>query len=339
MIWNGLPKNWPTSAVNYLCPYCHCDNFHDESKSHAPYNDFRTCAKWRSLGKQPPDCEPQLNHLQQIDSCFPIITLSSLTPLKRVRKDHPLFTVPGVNPWSVKLDLLHTIDLGTAAHFYGNAVNDIISEHLPGNFQSSFAALNKLIADLYQELEFGASCRIPKLAKSNILGPYPCLRHIKGRRIRHFTDVCLRLCTLYARRNFKGQRRLKACKALKLVYDMADLSEMCWSRNQFKKLDGAIKDFLAHYGWLAKKAYNENKFQYSIVQKTHLMGHYASQCRFLPPKLTWCYGPESFMSVIKTIACSTDKGTAAWKMAEKILLKFCLSYELLLQGLLVLDDL
>ena len=120
---------------------------------------------------------------------------------------------------------------------------------------------------------------------------------------------------------------------------MADLSEMCWSHNQFKKFDGAIKDFLAHYGWLAKNAYNENKFQYSIVQKTHLMGHYASQCRFLPPKLTWCYGPESFMSVIKNIACSTDRGTAAWRMAEKILLKFCLSYELLLQGLFVLDDL
>ena len=179
-----------------------------------PYNDFRTCAKWRSLGKQPPDCEPQLSHLQQkFDSCFPLITLSSLTPFKRVTKDHPLFTVPGVNPWSVKLDLLHMIDLGTAAHFYGTVVNDIISEHLPGNFQSSLAALNKLIADLYQELEFGASCRIPKLAKSKILGPHPCLRHIKGRRIRHFTDVCLRLCTLYAGdRNFKGQHRLKLAR-------------------------------------------------------------------------------------------------------------------------------
>ena len=229
------------------------------------------------------------------------------------------------------------IDLGTAAHFYGNVVNDIITEELPGNFQSSLSALNTLIVELYKDLGSGASTRIPKLAKSNILGPYPCLRHIKGRRIRHFTDVCLRLCTLYSGTK-KGQHRLKACQSLKIVYDMADLDELCWSSSQCKVFEEAINTFLSHYGWLAKNAYKERKLQYSIVQKTHLMGHYAQQCKYLPPKLTWCYGPESFMSVVKTICSSTDRGTAAWKMSEKTLLKFSLSYELLMTGQLVLED-
>ena len=57
----------------------------------------------------------------------------------------------------------------------------------------------------------------------------------------------------------------------------------------------------------------------------------------MAPRACWCYGPESFMSMVKTISRSCDRGTPAWKMAEKICIKFCLSYELLLKGWLSLE--
>ena len=51
--------NWPPAGANHLCPFCQADNFHDDKKSLAPYNDFRPNASWRALAREPPDCEPR----------------------------------------------------------------------------------------------------------------------------------------------------------------------------------------------------------------------------------------------------------------------------------------
>ena len=40
--------------------------------------------------------------------------------------EHPLMTVSGVTPDTIKLDLLHLVDLGIAAHLYGNLIWDLL---------------------------------------------------------------------------------------------------------------------------------------------------------------------------------------------------------------------
>lgn len=73
---------WPTASSNYPCPFCKADNFFNEDKKVAPFNDFRPTAAWRALPRTPPN------------------------------NGHQLLSVPAVNCWSLKLDLLHMVDLG-----------------------------------------------------------------------------------------------------------------------------------------------------------------------------------------------------------------------------------
>jgi hypothetical protein len=67
-------------------------------------------------------------------------------------------------------------------------LNDLVVEELPGSWEASLAALNTLIATKYQEQEVPASKRLPKLVKSDIttIKGYPCLKHMKGRKVRQF---------------------------------------------------------------------------------------------------------------------------------------------------------
>lgn len=47
------------------------------------------------------------------------------------------------------------------------------------------------IVETYVELAIPANRRIPKIVKSNLFGAsdFPCLLHVKGRKIRAFADV------------------------------------------------------------------------------------------------------------------------------------------------------
>ena len=58
-----------------------------------------------------------------------------------------------------------------SCHIYGNLLNDIIVEELPGSWEPSLVALNKQIAQISAEIGLPASKRIPKLIKSDIQTP------------------------------------------------------------------------------------------------------------------------------------------------------------------------
>ncbi len=130
----------------------------------------------------------------------------------------------------------------------------------------------------------------------------------------------------------KGQHRAAACHALKVFYDLSDGDEWVWSRREHKRFEEAIHAFLSHYAYLAKDAFDSGLTRYSIVQKFHLLAHYGGQCKYSTPRTCWTYGPESFMSIIKRIASSCDRGTAAWQIPLKVCSKFSLAYHLLLKG-------
>ena len=62
------------------------------------------------------------------------------------------------------------------------------------------------------------------------------------------------------------------------------------------------------------------------------------QCKWSAPRTCWTYGPESFMSVVKRIAASCDRGTAAWQVPLKVCSKFALAHHLILKGWMDLAD-
>ncbi|CAE7266703.1 unnamed protein product [Symbiodinium sp. CCMP2592] len=180
--------------------------------------------------------------------------------------------------------------------------------------------------------------RLPKLNKTDIVTPkgYPVLKHIKGRKVRHFAGVAVAMAKLYSKSK-KGQHRLALCQAAETFYNICDRPEWVYDDRTHRQLERCIAALLSHYGWLAKNAMQLGVMQYSIVQKHHLLAHYSDQCWSMSPRCCWAYGPESFMGIVKRIAVACCRGTPAHMQPKKILQKFSLSFDLLLKGWLQLD--
>ena len=298
---------FPTAMSNYPCAYCSATNKFGDNE--APFTDFRAGAAWRGTQAMP-------------------------------EVDHPLMEVSGVSSAAIRLDLLHLIDLGCAAHLYGNLVWDLVEDHTEGpNRIAKLAKVNKSIEETYKSCKIPASRRLQRLNMSDVcMGgeEFPVLKHCKGRRIRYFSKVAVKLAAAHATTPW-GQKRLAALQGMDMAYDSADSST--WGLEEFKKFKRGCEQFLGNYGWLAKQAMKQGLCRYSITQKHHLLAcRYIEQCRIAAPRLTWCYGPESFMSMCIKIAAACVQGTAAAKMPGKVLDKFAFSYHLLMVGLLDLAE-
>ena len=285
---------FPTAMSNYPCAYCWASNKFADNE--APFTDFRAEAAWRSTQGMP-------------------------------EVEHPLMEVSGVSPATIRLDLLHLIDLGCAAHLKGNVVWDLVEDHTAGpNRAAKLAKVNKLFEATYKSCGVPASQRLQRINLSDVCqggDEYPVLKHCKGRRIRHFSKVAVQLATEHATTPW-GQKRLAALQGMDKAYDMAD--SKTWNLESYKKFQKGCEIFLGNYGWLAKEAMKKRLCRYSITQKHHLLAcRYIEQCRIAAPNLTWRYGPESFMSMCIKIAAACVRGTAASNLPPKMLEKFAFS--------------
>ena len=296
---------WPTAMSNYPCPFCRADNFFDMTKTKHPFTDFRKNALWKTTLRSWDDTPPN--------------------------EAHPLYKVPGVSFWTLKMDLLHLVDLGVASHVYGNLCALLVGKTGKGK-KAGVVELNRWVAAKYQELGVRAGDRIPRLNPSDIFtDDFPCLRHVKGRRVRKFAPVA----TLLAKElptTEKGKHIHLLCQLLEEAYDLCDRKEYVWPDKIGKAFEEKNDALLAHYGWLAKDSMKSGESLWSIVQKHHLMAHYPAQCKYLAPRACWAYGGESFMSLLVAVAAASVKSTPAWMLPRKILSKFGFAFHLILEG-------
>ena len=192
---------WPTAMSNYPCPFCRADNFFDMTKTKHPFTDFRKNALWKTTLRSWDDTPPN--------------------------EAHPLYKVPGVSFWTLKMDLLHLVDLGVASHVYGNLCALLVGKTGKGK-KAGVVELNRWVAAKYQELGVRAGDRIPRLNPSDIFtDDFPCLRHVKGRRVRKFAPVA----TLLAKElptTEKGKHIHLLCQLLEEAYDLCDRKEYVW---------------------------------------------------------------------------------------------------------------
>ncbi|CAK8999553.1 unnamed protein product [Durusdinium trenchii] len=303
---------FPTAMSNYPCKYCCATNFF--GKNEVPFTDFRSAAAWRST---------------KLEAVEDIV-------------DHPLMDVPAISFWTIKLDWLHLVDLGCASQLFGNVVWDLIEDHLEGPSRAAkLLELNHMICKAYQENNIPASKRLGRLSLSDVCNggdDYPSLRHQKGRRVRYFSLVACHLAAEFAVGDF-GKHRLKAVEAMNDMYCLADRKEHVWSADTYNQFKQATHKMLLHYGWLAKKSMEKKLCRYSITQKHHKLAcRYIDQCLYMAPRSTWCYGPESYMSMCIRIAAASVKGTGGTKLPGKVLQKFALCFHLLLSGQLNLKE-
>ena len=214
--------------------------------------------------------------------------------------------VSGISRATIRLDLLHLIDLGCAAHLYRNLVWDLVEDHTTGpNRGAKLARVNKLIEATYKSCGGPASQRLQRLNLSDVYqggDEYLVLKHCKGRRIRHFSKVAMQLATEHAATPW-GQKRLAALQGMDKAHDMAD--SKVWNLESYKKFKKGCEISLGKYGWLAKEAMNKRLCRYSTTQKRQLLAcRYIEQRRIAAPNPTWCYGPEPCMSMCIKIAAA-----------------------------------
>lgn len=117
------------------------------------------------------------------------------------------------------MDLLHLVGLGVASHVYGNLCALLVEKTGKGK-KAAVVELNRWVAAKYQELGVRAGDRIPRLNPSDIFtDDFPCLRHVKGRRVRKFAPVA----TLLAKElptTEKGKHIHLLCQLLEEAYDL-----------------------------------------------------------------------------------------------------------------------
>ena len=240
--------------------------------------------------------------------------------------------LPGMSFWTMKLDLLHLVDLGVASHVYGNLLAALVNNMSMGRVKA-LVELNKMIATEYQHLGIQSGNRLPRLNVSDIFtDDFPCLRHVKGRRIRKFAPVATKLAASLTT-NAKGKHIHALCKCMEETYDFCDRKQFVWSAEAGQKFADKCEALLAHYSWLAKDSMKQGNCMFSIVQKHRLFAHYPSQCRYLAPRGCWAYGGESFMSLMVAIASGSVKSTPAWMLPSKVLNKFQFAFHLVLKGI------
>ena len=80
--------------------------------------------------------------------------------------------------------------------------------------------------------------------------------------------------------------------------------------------------FLSHYSALAWLANAQKKLRWSVVPKHQYAAHLPEQAAWCNPRLLWASGGESMVGKIAALGHSCLAGTAAEKVAARILPKY-----------------
>ena len=246
-----------------------------------------------------------------------------------------------MNFQSLHLDVLHLLDLGVSSHILGNLLWSVLEDQLPGNREVALVQLNKLIAEGYNELGVPVAKRVGHLSLSNVnksSATYPVLKHLKGRKIKDFTQVGVWLAEKFVKADDPStQHRLLLVKALQEVYACTDRPELKWPASTQARFLRSVDKLLLHYGWLARHSFEKEQCRYSVVQKFHLLAHFGQQTRYLAPRAAWTYGSESYMGLISQLASSCTNNTPGAKISSFLVAKYRYAMHLIVKGIFAME--
>ena len=210
----------------------------------------------------------------------------------------------------------------------------------PNEEKSGSTQLNKKITKHYDKLNIEAQKRIRALSLSDLCDSsehYPCLKHQKAARIRHFARVAESLAEEHSvPGNKASQHRLAVAKTLTGLHQLLECKWQDWPKKH-QVFVREVENMMHHYFWLAADAMVSGKHLWSLVQKSPLILHLASQSS-MQPRLSWTYGSESFMGSMVQMAASCTSGTPGHKVPEKVCQKFRLLFHLYMKGYIVMEE-
>ena len=280
----GLPHH----GAKMPCPRCACT-----SGIVMPYNDFRDQAGWKTSMIRPP-----------ASRALPAFS------------NHPIHGIPGVVRETFEFDSLHTLEYGPAQHFVANVFFEMVYEELPGTRDEAVQTLYSNVLGEYKAQRIDCSNHMRRLKLETFCDPsrphqeFPELgTGIKARHVRYLVPVVRALCQKAGIDTAAKKHRLAAAEHLESLYHIVDGNDLFVPPVEAASFAEHMDKFLLHYTWLAKHAFEDNKYKWSVVPKFHYCAHLPDQIAFLNLRVTWCYGGETMAGIVSALGHSCLSGT------------------------------
>jgi hypothetical protein len=264
------------------CCFCRCD------RSTVPFKDLREAAEWRSTCAQP--------------------------PLGR-QSTSPIWDIPGLSLFTVRLDLMHIMDLGVIPHFIGSCFWSMVyNAEVPG------ATISMRLRFLWNRIKFlydaqKTNCRISRLDLSLFTDPsrprayFPFFKG-KAAKNRHMLPIVLFLCQELNSGSARDTARVACATGL------ADFSNCCTRANvimteeESTRARKALQHGMHNYMILSYLAVtDERRPSFNVVNKHHFLMHVGLSAAHINPEAVWTYQWEDLAGRAQRIAMSSKAGT------------------------------
>jgi hypothetical protein len=287
-----LSNFYPAAASP--CSLCTCD------RDAVPFKDIRLNGAWSRVVLRPPQPRPSAA---------------------------AVFGIPGVTLFSVRLDLLHILDLGVLQHFLGSVLFGLIFDReVPGRTLAlRLATVWARIRCLYAS----TSCptRLGRLQISMFCDPsrphaeYPVLK-VKGSEARHLLPIVATLCEEYGDGTARDNARLAAANGFKHFSEVIARAGCFLTLEEATSAREALGTALFQYMRLAAAAAQQGRLLWNITNKFHFLCHVADQLLFLNPNKVWCYQLENLIGRAKRVAEAAKAGTAPLKLPAAFMKRY-----------------
>ena len=264
-----------------------------------PYTDFRPQALWRAAGPNTHVCE------------------------------HIIMGLRGFSVHHFQWDILHVLDLGSAAHVIANCLYRLTYFHF-ANLPRQMAVDTtwRRILELYDELDIEPGHRVKNFGLKHfttIEAPtknFPMLHGLKAAEVKGLVPVCLHMSREWISGDAYHQHRTAMLESLNRFYVILKEADMMPTLEQGQEAEKEMNKFLLMYALLAKKAMQNDKSWYSIVPKFHYCAHLGESVKFLNPAFANCYAGEGFVGHICNLAQACSTGTAGFRLSHLLAEKY-----------------
>ena len=124
------------------------------------------------------------------------------------------------------------------------------------------------------------------------------------------------------------QIRLRALDSLETVFRTFRNASMFLTETEYQIAKNALDEHFVYYGYLASKSLEGNRMHYQVITKTHYLWHIVDHSRFLNPRFLWAFDFEDFMGQMVMAAKACLAGSKMSIVGDKVLVNYCLVFDL-----------
>ena len=222
----------------------------------------------------------------------------------------------------VMIDVLHTVDLGVAAHVIGNVlfIMCILRGCYGGaNYQERAARLNAELGKWYKATKCSSRLRgaltLERLRKA---GQWPKLMG-KAAAIRHMTKFALYVIQTFNNGSDYDVLMMEVCQLLDRFYTHLMSESQFMSESAKAELPRIGQKLAEKYGQLANSAYYAEERLWKLSPKLHLWEHLCEMQAILygNPRYYWCYADEDLVGLMTEVAEGVHPATLAFSVIFK----------------------